>query len=143
MLKRMVFVLARIYLSLREGNVPSARGPVAQSLKMLTQTVYDQGNCAASWTVLPFEDPALTSTSPAAHPPAPEHLDLSAGLLEAHEMMASLSYVRDQANLGKARAERLQKAPPAARSEEAQPKGPRRPRGGRGRGGNVQEAADA
>ena len=131
-LKRMFFVLARLHRSLRENDVALTKGLVAQAMKMVTQTVCDQGSFSASWTVMPFEDPALASATPDANPPSPEHMDLSAGLMEPHQMMASLGHVEDQVNLAKARTERvikqslMLKAPEAA----AVQKGARRPRGG-------------
>ena len=61
-----------------------------------------------SWTVMPFEDPTMASSMPDAAPPPVEQQDLHAGLMEPHEMMAGLGYVKDQVNLEKARAERSQ-----------------------------------
>ena len=74
---------------------------------MIAQTVYDQGSYAASWTCMPFADPGLMSSVPDPRPPSPEHTDLSAGLMDAREIMAGLTYGKDQANLAKARSDRL------------------------------------
>ena len=74
------------------------------------QAAYDAGSYDLAWTMFPCEDHVVPGERNA-FPPNPADADPFATLMEAEELAAGMSYLKDVSVLAKARAERRLGAP--------------------------------
>ena len=111
-LKRQAMMWSKVHRALRPENPDLAlvRGLVAQAIKVTWQAVYDAGSYDLAWTMFPCEDPVVPGERDV-FPPNPADADPFATLMEAEELAAGMSYLKDVSVLAKARAERRLGAP--------------------------------
>lgn len=108
MLKRVGFMLARPHaeLNTEPPNLGLIRGLVAQFVKIITQAALDHGAIDMAMTTWPEADPVRPSDRDPVPPPV-EQADPFAGLVSAEELSAGMAYLKDLANLARARGERV------------------------------------
>ena len=116
----------KVHRALRPENPDLAlvRGLVAQATKVTWQAAYDAGSYDLAWTMFPCEDPVVPGERDV-YPPNPADADPFATLMEAEELAAGMSYLKDVSVFAKARAERRLGAPSGGGDGADAP--PRRP----------------
>lgn len=108
MLKRIGFMLARLHaeLNTEAPNLGLIRGLVAQFVKVITQAALGHGAVDMAMSFWPEADPVRPSVRDPIPPPL-EQADPFAGLVSAEELSAGMAYLKDSANLARARGDRV------------------------------------